>query len=92
MVLEEIALSIKCNADGFVDFNISLPSVNDWDVAKSQRDNSSRQNIDNIGSLVPVPLFASELDLKERENVHQIDFRQNTNRPRPLWVHFTSHL
>ena len=70
MVLEEVALGIECNADRFVDLNIPLPSVNNWNVAKSQRDDSSSQNVDNIGSLVPVRRLALELGLKRRENVH----------------------
>jgi hypothetical protein len=67
MVLEEVTLSIECNADRFVNLNIPLPSVNNWDVAKSQRDDSSCQNVYNVGSLVPVHRFASELDLKSKE-------------------------
>ena len=70
MILEEVALSIECNANRFVALNISLPSVNNWDVAKPQWDDSSCQNIYNVGSLVPVHQFASELDLKFRGNIH----------------------
>jgi len=54
MVLEKVAFELQSLNDGFVGFNVTLATVDNGDISKSKWDNSSRKDINNIRSLVPV--------------------------------------
>jgi len=62
MILEELSLCLKGSCDGFVGLDIALASVHDWHVSKSQGDDSSSQNVDNISALVPTITSVNELE------------------------------
>lgn len=53
MVLEELAFVLECDSDGLVRFNIALATVDDWDVAQTEGNNTTGEDINDIGSLVP---------------------------------------
>ena len=54
MVLEKFALVLECGGDGLVGFDIALTTVDDWDIPQTEGNNTTCENVDNIGSLVPI--------------------------------------
>jgi len=54
MVLKKIAFELQSLNDGFVGFDVTLTTVDNGDISKSKWDDSSRKDINNIRSLVPV--------------------------------------
>lgn len=53
VVLEKVAFVLESRSNAFGLIDISLTSVDDRDVAQSQGNDATSQNIDNVGSLVP---------------------------------------
>jgi len=54
VILEEFAFGIESGADLFVCFDVSLPPVHDRNVAQSQRNDPSSQNVHDVGSGIPI--------------------------------------
>lgn len=52
MVFEKVLLSLERLVDGLSVINISLASIHNGDVAQPKRNDTVRQNIDDIGSLI----------------------------------------
>jgi len=53
MSLEEDSLVLQRSRDGLLLLDVSLTSVDDGDVSETQRDDSTGENVNNVGSLVP---------------------------------------
>jgi len=54
MAFKKVALELQSLNDGFVGFDVTLATVDNGDISKSKWDDSSRKDINNIRSLVPV--------------------------------------
>ena len=53
MTLEERALSFKSTGDRLVRFDITLPTVHDGNISKSEWDDTASKNVDNISAGIP---------------------------------------
>ncbi len=87
MVLEEVSLGFKSNRNGFAVLDITLTTVDDWDVSQTERDDAASKDIDDIRSLVPKQKSNTQPVQALHYDLHQIDLCQHTNCPRPLGVH-----
>ena len=54
MVFEEVAFIVKGGANGLIRLDIPLTPVHDGNITKSQGNNSSGQDINDIRAFVPV--------------------------------------
>jgi hypothetical protein len=54
VVLEELPFVLQGCRDALARLDIALTTIYDWHVAETKRNNSSRQNIDDVCALVPV--------------------------------------
>jgi hypothetical protein len=61
VVLEEVSFVLESRSDTLGLVDISLTSIDNGNIAQSQGDNSSGQNVDNVGSLVPIELRLSDI-------------------------------
>lgn len=53
MVFEEETFMLKGSTDSLVAVDVSLTTVDHWNIAKTQRDDSASKDIHNVCSLVP---------------------------------------
>ena len=53
MPLEELAFSLERIANGLVRLNVTLPTVDDRNVAETKRDDATGKDVDNVSALVP---------------------------------------
>lgn len=53
MLLEKLGLRLERARDGLLLVDVALSSVDDWDVAESERDDSASEDVDDVGSSVP---------------------------------------
>lgn len=54
VVLKELLLVLESGGDRPLLVNVTLSTVDDRDVAESERDDATSENIDNVCPLVPV--------------------------------------
>ena len=54
MTLKELTLRLQRGADGLVGLNIPLTTVNHRNITKTKRDDTASENVDDIGTRVPV--------------------------------------
>ena len=94
MVLEELAFGLEGNTDLLVRFDVSLSSVHHGNVTQSQRNDPSRQDINNVSSDIPIPKMSVRRTKREQRGsrAHKINLGQDTNRPRSLRVDFSRQL
>ena len=94
MSLEELTLGLQGRTDGLVVLNVSLTTVDYWYISQSQRDDPASENIDNVRSLVPEVECLSNKKMYEMPGrySHQVDLRQDTNRPLTLRINLSCQL
>ena len=93
MSLEELTRGLQGRTDGLVVLNVSLTTVDYWYISQSQRDDPASENIDNVRSLVPeVDCLSNKMCEMPGRNSHQVDLRQNTNRPLTLRINLSCQL
>lgn len=93
VVLEERPFGFESRRDGLGVVDITLAAVDDWDVAKTQRNDTSSENIYDVCSLVPGAMSISTVQYTgEKGYIHQVDLGEYTDRPQTLRVDFTRHL
>ena len=54
VLLEELLLVLKCRSDRFGLIDVALATVYNGYVAKTQGNDSACENVDDVGSLVPI--------------------------------------
>ena len=57
VVLKEVLLVLQRISNGLLVLDITLTTVNDWDVAQAQRNDAAGKNINDVGPLVPVQIY-----------------------------------
>jgi len=62
VIFKELPFIIECLADGFIRFNVALATVDDRDVTQTKGDDTTRQNIDNIGPSIHEVNFCEDAD------------------------------
>lgn len=101
MGLEEDSLVLERARDGLLLLDVSLTSVNDWDVSETERNDSTSENVDDIGSLVPAEAktkrrsasgFPRRDEGSSNFDVHEIDLGQNSDGPLSVRIDSTSEL
>lgn len=83
---------LESSGDGLIGLNIPLATVDNRNVAKSERDNTACENVDDIGTLVPEIQYQWCAVRKLKGDSHEINLCQDTNRPRSLRIHLSCHL
>ena len=53
MVLKEVSFMIEGSSDSLAGFDISLATVDNWDITQAQGNNATSKNINNVCALVP---------------------------------------
>lgn len=74
--LEENSLVLQRSRDGLLLLDISLTSVHDGDVSETKRDDSTGENVDDVGSLVPIHKRTKEQGGRKRSVSAKLDARR----------------
>lgn len=91
VIFKELLFVIKCLADGFICFNVSLATVDDRDVTQTKWDDATRQNIDNIGPSIPrIEIILHRPQRSATHCLHEVNLCENADGSGPFRVDFSS--
>jgi len=92
MTLEKLALSFERLLDRLRNVNVTLATVYNRYIAQTQRNDATGKDVNDISASIPVFIDVNAAHADCTRNLHEIDFRKDTNSPRSLGIDLAGHL